>query len=175
MMYGGLGLTTLVLKPIDIQIINGQPTPVSLTTDSDIYFNSVPNTPNTFTAALSNLDSGALVGQVEFTVPISINRIALLGGVGDNLIQVDPSVQLGMLLYGGLGHNILMAGSGNDVLVGGSGTSILEGDLAPSGGNNGNDVLYGGNIPAVYQSLINTFGAGSTTPPSTALRRRMRS
>ena len=57
MMYGGLGLTTLVLKPIDIQIINGQPTPVSLTTDSDIYFNSVPNTPNTFTAALSNLDS----------------------------------------------------------------------------------------------------------------------
>ncbi len=103
---------------------------------------------------------------MEFTVPISINRIALLGGIGDNLIQVDPSVQLGMLLYGGPGHNILMAGSGNDVLVGGSGTSILEGGLAPSDGNNGNDVLYGGNIPAVYQSLINTFGAAATAPPS---------
>ena len=86
-----------------------------------------PTRSNTYTAALSNLDSGALVGQVEFTVPNRINRISFLGQIGDNVIQVDPSVQLGMLLYGGPGHNILMAGSGNDVLVGGSGTSILEG------------------------------------------------
>ena len=60
-------------------------------------------------------------------MPNSVERIALMGGVGDNLIAVDPSVQRGIFLYGGLGHNILMAGSGNDVLVGGSGTSILEG------------------------------------------------
>ena len=82
-----------------------------------------------------------------------------MGGVGDNLIEVDPSVQRGMLLYGGPGHNILMAGSGNDVLVGGSGTSILE-------GGSGNDVLYGGAIPAVYQNLIDNLGAGSTAPAS---------
>ena len=127
-LHGGFGLTTLVLKPVNTEIINGQPTQVPLTTDSDIDFNSCSQHDRTqFTATLSNLDSGTLVGQVQFTVPNSINRIALLGGVGDNLIEVDPSVQLGMLLYGGPGHNILMAGSGNDVLVGGSGTSILEG------------------------------------------------
>ena len=164
-MFGGLGLTSLVLKPIDIQIVNGQPTQVSLTTDSDIYLNSVPNTPNTFLAALKNLDTGALVGQVEFTVPSSVNRIAILGGIGDNLIQVDPSVQSafsctaagaqypdGRLRQRRAGRRFGHQHPGRG--------------LAPSGGNNGNDSLYGGNIPAVYQSLINTFGAGSTTPPS---------
>ncbi len=167
-MYGGFGLTTLVLKPVETEIQNGQLTQVSLTQDSDIYLNSVANAPNEFTASLSDLDSGVLKGQVQFTMPNSVQRIALMGGIGDNLIDVDPSVQRGILLYGGTGHNILMAGSGNDVLVGGAGTSVLEGDNGKHVGAPGDDVLYGGAIPAVYQSLIQTLGAGSTAPTSSS-------
>jgi Ca2+-binding RTX toxin-like protein len=153
-LVGGYGLTTLLLKPVETELLNGQLTQVSLTTDSDIYLNSVAGTPNQFTATLHDLDSGNLVGQVNFTMPSSVQRIALMGGLGDNQIAVDPSIQRGTFLYGGAGHNILKAGSGNDTLVGGSGTSILQ-------GGSGNDVLYGGAIPAVYQQLISTLGAAS--------------
>jgi Ca2+-binding RTX toxin-like protein len=156
-MVGGYGLTSLVLKPVETEMVNDQLTQVSLTTDSDIYLNAVPSSTNQFLATLSNLDTGAVVGQVQFTMPSSVERIALLGGIGDNVIEVDPSVSLGVLLYGGVGRNILMAGSGNDVLVGGSGTSILE-------GGTGDDVLFGGAMPAVYQDLINNLGAGSSGP-----------
>ena len=154
-MVGGYGLTSLVLKPVETEMVKDQLTQVSLTTDSDIDLNGVAGSTNQFLATLRNLDTEAVVGQVQFTMPSSVERIALMGGIGDNVIKADPSIQRGIFLYGGLGHNILMAGSGNDVLVGGSGTSILE-------GGSGNDSLYGGAIPAVYQNMINTLGAGSS-------------
>jgi Ca2+-binding RTX toxin-like protein len=153
-MVGGYGLTTLLLKPVQTEMVNGQLTQVSLTTDSDIYLDSVAGTTNQFTAILHDLDTGNLVGQVNFTMPNSVQRIALMGGLGDNQIAVDPSVQRGTFLYGGAGHNILIAPTGNNTLVGGSGTSVLE-------GGSGNDVLYGGAVPAVYQKLINTLGVPS--------------
>jgi Ca2+-binding RTX toxin-like protein len=156
-LVGGFGLTTLVLKPVETVQVNGQLTQVSLTTDSNITLNSVAGTSNQYLATLSDLDSGNVAGQVQFILPSTVERIALLGGQGDNLISVDPSVQRGTFLYGGPGHNILISGSGNDDLVGGSGTSVLE-------GGSGNDVLYGGAIPAVYQKLINSLGAGPGGP-----------
>ena len=45
-MVGGYGLTTLVLKPVQTEIVNGQLTQVSLTTDSNIYFTAVAGTTN---------------------------------------------------------------------------------------------------------------------------------
>ncbi len=58
-MLGGFGLTTLVLKPVKTEIVNGPAHSGSLTTDSDIYFNSVAGTTNQYTATLNNLDSGS--------------------------------------------------------------------------------------------------------------------
>jgi Ca2+-binding RTX toxin-like protein len=156
-LVGGYGLTTLVLKPVETVLSDGQLTQVSLTTDSDILLTGVPGTTDQYLATLNNLDNGAFVGQVPFTLPQSVERIALMGGVGDNHIKVDSSVQRGMLLYGGPGHNILEAGSGNSVLVGGSGTSVLE-------GGSGDDVLYGSAIPAIYQDVINNLGATANGP-----------
>jgi Ca2+-binding RTX toxin-like protein len=154
-LVGGFGLTTLLLKPVNNVMVKGQLTQQSLTTDSDMYLNTVTGTTNQFLATLKNLDTETLVGQVHFTMPSSVQRVALIGGSGDNVIAVDPSVHSGTFLFGGSHHNILTSGSGNDTLVGGGGTSILQ-------GGSGNDVLYGGAVPAVYQQLINSLGTPAT-------------
>ena len=154
---GGFGVTTLLLTPVEtvLQADSGTTVPnltqVSRETDSNIEFAPVSGAANQYVATLSDLDTGTSYGSVQFPLPASVQRIALIGGGGDNLIHVDPAVQRGLVLYGGSGHNILEGGSGNDVLIGGSGTSILQGGV-------GNDVLYGGAVPPIYQNLINPLG-----------------
>ncbi len=157
-LVGGYGLTTLLLKPFQTELVKGQITQVSANTsssDNNMYLTAVAGTTNEFLATLHDLDSGALVGQVQFIMPTSVERIVLMGGLGDNQIATDPSVQRGVLMYGGPGHNILIGPAGNDALVGGSGTSILE-------GGTGNDTLYGGAVPLVYQNIINNLGNGTS-------------
>jgi Ca2+-binding RTX toxin-like protein len=105
-----------------------------------ITFTQVAGTTNRFLATLTNLDSGAFIGQVDLTMPPDVEDVALEGGPGDNLIQVDPSVTRNLFLYGGPGHNTLMGGSGNDTLVGGPGSSVIY-------GGSGDDVIYGGDMP----------------------------
>jgi Ca2+-binding RTX toxin-like protein len=159
-LIGGGGLTTLLLKPFQTVLKNGQFTQVGLNTlgpDNSIDLAAVTGTTNQFLAKLSDLDSGTLVGQVQFTLSSTVERIALMGGLGDNQIVSESSVQRGVLLYGGPGHNILVGNAGNDVLIGGPGTSLLE-------GGTGNDSLYGGSIPAAYQGIINSLGAGPGGP-----------
>jgi Ca2+-binding RTX toxin-like protein len=158
-MVGGLGLTTLVLRPVQTVMVNGQLTQVGLTQDSDVTLTPIAGTTNRYEATLRDLDSENLVGRVDFTLPDSVQRVALLGGNGDNKITVDPAIHRGTFLYGGPGHNILTGGSGNDVLVGGAGTSVLQ-------GGSGDDVLYGGAIPAQYQQMLNTLGASQGNPPA---------
>jgi Ca2+-binding RTX toxin-like protein len=108
--------------------------------DNDIFFTRLGNTTNQYQATLHDLDSGALLGQVTFTLPDDVEQIALEGGNGNNRIAVDSSVHRNLFLYGGPGHNTLQAGSGNDTLVGGPGSSLLE-------GGTGDDVIYG-DLPA---------------------------
>ena len=167
-LVGGFGLTTLLMKPsetvVEIDPATNVPfvTQVNQTFDSDIEFAPAVGEPNEFTATLNNLDTGALWGSYTFPLPPSIQRIALMGGVGDNLIRVDPAIENDMFLYGGNGHNLLIAPSGNDVLVGGPGSSILE-------GGTGNDALYGGALPPAYQNLNDTLGGGVLfTAPTSA-------
>jgi Ca2+-binding RTX toxin-like protein len=156
-MVGGLGMTTLVLSPLQTALVNGQPVQQSLSTNSDIYLNKVAGTADQYLATLRNLGDGTLVGQVQFTLPGSVQRVALIGGNGDNKIQVDPGIYRATILYGGPGHNTLMAGSGDDTLVGGPGGSVLY-------GGSGDDVLYGGAMPAQLQRLLNTVGAPPAAP-----------
>src|SRR5262249_28362382 len=116
----------------------------------------IAGTTNQYQATLRDLNTENAIGQVQFTLPDDVQRVALLGGNGDNKIKVDPKVRRGTFLYGGTGHNVLMAGSGNDVLDAGGGTSVLE-------GGRGDDVLYGGAIPAQYQQLLTTLGTARGT------------
>jgi Ca2+-binding RTX toxin-like protein len=135
---GGPGLNTLVLK--------------GTANNNQITFTQVAGAPNQYQATLFDLDTGAFLGQVNFTMPPDVEQVALEGGPGNNLIQVSPSVTRNMFLYGGPGHNTLMAGSGNDTLVGGPGSSLLY-------GGTGNDVLYGGDMPSQdTQPLLDSSG-----------------
>src|SRR5262249_30586110 len=128
---GGQLPTSLVGGPnLDTLLFKGS------ATDNDIFFTRLGNSTNQYQATLHDLDSGALVGQVTFTLPDDVEQIALEGGNGNNRIVVDPSVHRNMFLYGGPGHNTLQAGSGNDTLVGGPGSSVLY-------GGTGDDVIYG--------------------------------
>jgi Ca2+-binding RTX toxin-like protein len=90
------------------------------------------------------------VGGIALTLPGNIPNIQLEGGPGNNLIQVDPSVTRDVTIYGGPGHNVLMAGSGNDTLIAGPGTAVLY-------GGTGDDALYGGDLPT--QDVPPTAGA----------------
>ncbi len=92
-----------------------------------------------FEATLSILN-GATLGQVNFTMPPEVANLEIEGGPGNNLLQVNSSVNQNLSLYGGPGNNTLIAGSGNDTLVAGSGKSVLY-------GGPGADVLYGGDLP----------------------------
>jgi hypothetical protein len=62
------------------------------------------------------------------------SSIKVVGGAGNDLIDISPSVKTDCLLYGGSGNNTLIAGSGNDSLWGGGGTDSLV-------AGNGNDTL----------------------------------
>ena len=42
--------------------------------------------------------------------------MVLKGGSGNTWIQVDPSVTLNALIYGGPGQNTLIGGGGNDTI-----------------------------------------------------------
>ena len=119
----------------------------------EIYFTCLSAAANQFQATLSNLNTGAAIGQLTVTLPPAIAKIDLQGGPGNNLIQVDPSVTRDMYLYGGPGNNTLMAGSGNDTLVAGSGNAVLY-------GGTGDCVLYGGDEP--NQDATPQLGPGET-------------
>jgi Ca2+-binding RTX toxin-like protein len=157
-LVGGPGLNTLLLKPVQVYTHDNELDETILTTNSDIYLTLVTGTTNQYLATLRNLGATQIVGQVKFTLPEDVERVALLGGYGDNKIQLDPSIQRGIFLYGGTGHNTLLAGSGNDTLVGGPGSSTLY-------GGKGNDVLYGGPLPAQYRQMWVSFA--NSIPPTT--------
>jgi Ca2+-binding RTX toxin-like protein len=132
-------------------------------TPSNYKINLAPvaGSTNQYQATLSDLNSGTLVGEDTFTLPPKTANLELDGGAGDNWIQVDPAVSQNVILYGGAGHNTLMAGSGNDTLVAGPGSSILY-------GGSGDDVLYGGNIPGQDVPTLGASGkSGFATPGPT--------
>src|SRR5262249_17181013 len=64
-------------------------------------------------------------------------RIEVLGGDGNDNIQVAGGVRLPAWLFGGAGNDRLKGGNGNDVLVGGDGNDHLL-------GSKGQDILIGG-------------------------------
>ena len=138
----GYNGTTPTAHALDTPVLT-PPTPS--TVDYKLYFSQPAGTSNQYQATLSNLDTGAAVGQIQLTLPDDIANVDLDGGAGNNWIQVDPDVDLNMYLYGGPGNNTLMAGSGNDTLVAGPGTSVLY-------GGTGNDILYGGDSPSLQQT-----------------------
>ncbi len=154
-LVGGAGINTLLLRPpasgspgTSDPIVNGnpeQPTPG----DYEINFTTVPGSRNQYQATLSNLDTGAAIGQLTVNLPPDIANIDLAGGPGNNWIQVDPSVTRNLYLYGGPGHNTLMAGSGNDTTGGASGSDTLVAGpgTAVLYGGAGDDILYGGDGP----------------------------
>ena len=58
-----------------------------------------------------------------------------------------------MLIYGGPGHNILIGRRQRRA-------DRRLGDQHPGGRHRQRLALYGGGIPAVYQNIINSLGAG---------------
>jgi Ca2+-binding RTX toxin-like protein len=132
--------------------------------DYKVYLAPVVGTTGQYQATLSNLDSGAAIGQIVFSLPVETTNLELMGGSGNNWIQVDPAVTQDVILYGGPGNNTLIAGSGNDTLVAGSGTSVLY-------GGSGDDVLYGSDLPGQDDpSAALASGGGIVTPTSGAIQ-----
>ena len=139
---GGAGFNTLVLEAgaVDGSLAAG-------VTNFDLYLTHTAGTTDQYQALLYNLNSlqqnpnAAPIGLVNFSVPPDVEQVALEGGPGNNLIQVDRSVTRDMFLYGGPGNNTLIGGSGNDTLVGEPGNSVLW-------GGPGDSILYGGDLPS---------------------------
>jgi Ca2+-binding RTX toxin-like protein len=132
-----------------------------------IYFTQVTGASNQYHATLYDLnalESGASNAAAQLGVmnlstqpgAQAVQQVALEGGPGNNVIQVDPSVTLDLLLYGGPGDNTLIAGGGSDTLAAGSGNSVLYGGA-------GDDVLFAGDAPQ-QDNLPVLDAAGHMTP-----------
>ena len=124
-------------------------TPV-LPAPSDFKMVLTQSSGNSFQATLYNLDTANTLGQVNFNMPPGVANLALEGGPGNNVIDVESSVTEDVSIFGGPGNNTLMAGSGDDTLVAGSGTGVLY-------GGSGADVLYGGDLPAAGRGACAGF------------------
>jgi len=88
-----------------------------------------------------------------------ISSVTVLGGEGDDLIEVDPAVTVKAELYGGAGNDTLQGGSGSNLLDGGDGDDLLIGGPGQNtviGGEGDNTFIPGGGT--------DTF---QTTPGST--------
>ena len=129
--------------------------------DFKLYFTQTSGA-SQYQAVLYNLDwlsqnpNVAPLGTVSFTMPADVEQVALEGGPGNNLIQVDPSVTRNMFLYGGPGNNTLIGGSGSDTLVGGPGSSVIY-------GGTGDSILYGGDMPS-QDAPPQLDSSGTVTP-----------
>ena len=147
---GGVQPDTLVGGPgNDTLVIEG-------TSQNDaIILSAVAGTSQTYSAALSDPTTKAARGSVRFTLPADVENIAIDGGAGNDLIQVDPSIRKNLILDGGAGNDTLFGGSGNDVLIGGPGNDVLDGKA-------GDDLLYGDDRPT--DDLL-VQGPGGTTNP----------
>ena len=106
-------------------------TPV-LPAPSDFKMVLTQSSGNSFQATLYNLDTANTLGQVNFNMPPGVANLALEGGPGNNVIDVESSVTEDVSIFGGPGNNTLMAGSGDDTLVAGSGTGVLYGGSVPT-------------------------------------------
>jgi Ca2+-binding RTX toxin-like protein len=177
-LYGGAGADTLVVNfnpgggtdqdtldgggGDDTILLKGPPNQ-----DNEINLTLAPGTIETYSASLYNLDNNVYEGAVTFTLPPSVQQLAVYAGTGDtspgvpanDKVVVDPSVQQGISIFGGDGNNTLVGGSGADTLVGGVGNNVLE-------GMGGNDMLYGdpGAYPATSQ--VSLPPGGSALPLS---------
>ncbi len=81
-----------------------------------------------------------------------VTSLIVNGGLGDDVITIDPSVKVATTvnggpgndtIFGGGGFNYLIGGAGNDEIHGGPGSNVLWGGF-------GNDTLFGG----AFRNLI---------------------
>ena len=91
---------------------------------------------------------------------VSIARIMMDGGAGNDKLEVDNSVSLPASLTGGDGNDTLIGSSGNDTLAGGAGNDSLTGNGGNDSltGGDGDDTLLGGDG---NDTLSGGFGADS--------------
>src|SRR3954465_11406459 len=74
-------------------------------------------------------DTGLVIsaGGWSNTFAKSYKRLLIDGGAGNDVITLDPTVNVDAVLKGGAGNDSLTGGSGNDRLYGGLGTNMLYG------------------------------------------------
>ncbi len=125
--------------------------------NDDIQLAPLDPATDTYSASMSNLDTGAPTGALTLTIPPDVEGLAIYAGTGNNLIQVSPAVLMNVTLLGGEGNDTLIGGSGNNLLIGGGGNNLLE-------GGSGDDVLYGGDQPSQDSQLQLQGGLANPGP-----------
>ena len=88
------------------------------------------------TITVTQTEFGLLVqdGTESHVLARQYRSIRVDGGDGNDVITIDPSVNLEVILHGGAGDDVLTGGAGDDRLYAGAGKDTLN-------GGDGNDVL----------------------------------
>jgi len=94
-------------------------------------------TPDTIAVSFSQAD-GLVANYTQNYTFSTLSRIEIYGGMGDDVITINTSVDaIPTLLSGGPGRDTLTGGKGNDTILGGFGDDLLV-------GGEGNDIMNGG-------------------------------
>ncbi len=149
---GGPGTDSILIDGSDIQLGDG-----TYAGDTIALNPATGAAPGSYTATQQSQDTSGnpTSGSVTFTMPADVEGLAIKGGDGNNLIQVNSAIYQNITLDGGAGNDTLIAGSGNDVLIGGGGSNLLMGGA-------GDDILYGDEPPRVAADALNSPGGGLT-------------
>lgn len=67
-----------------------------------------------------------------------VKRIKIVGGERNDVVQVDPAIDIPVFVQAGAGRDTIFTASGNDTVYGGNGNDFIDTGA-------GNDVVHGGN------------------------------
>jgi Ca2+-binding RTX toxin-like protein len=140
----------------DGEVVSGATFPPSLTIrdSSTLFFNGTER--QDLVAVWENATNDLVVwidGQTYVVDRNFVVNLDLRGNGGDDVLRLDPALDIGTTLFGGLGNDRLIGGARSDLMGGQDGNDLLVGygDQDRLNGDEGNDTLDGGSGPDFMQ------------------------
>ena len=132
-------VVTFAESSLHKNVLDAQPSSASLTSDGRLrVFGSTGDDNIRVSRVTGGKVEVAINGKNMTFDAAKLTKVGVLGTGGNNLIKLDPSIDVPANILGGFGSNTIFGGAGNDEIFGGSGADHIDGGA-------GNDTIFGNN------------------------------